>query len=664
MTIAPQRTLLPADRVVALGYCPDCYATGTVALVAPGMRRCRAHLVDQRLLVETTSTGQARLAAPAGSRRRPTYVTGVQTPCVSCAAVGRDKQGLPRDGTGSDPLCIPCWRSRTDRQDTADRRRLVAELRERLDVDEPSGCPACGEPEPVPTCWLCGYSWLAEARAEHEHARALEAAAVATRFAQLAEMTEAQQRVDGLTAWINRLTETLTAFHGGDSWGRPVWLLADLLARNASTRTSRRGRRSALGMVCGVLAVDSDRRSGRRAMPGRAVTAELAGCGDSTRPVTDAWRRAEALGWCVRVEQGRRLTYAERCATGRSQARAVFDIVPLHHGDPAAQAAHIPAALDLLADLLDHARTLLAAAQERVDALDARAGGWVDYREQVRRQQMRRAVAAVRDQARHQATNFRTPHTVSSAMSVYSCLFRGLLISPSIAFRPSHSRQSRRKGGASRSSTRSGVGRGPARSHAVQRPRLAQTPGSASRPSRPRPEWSGWAYNLARAVQGRWKWLRCAPLPRVAATLGAALGPDWTAEALDTWVRQTRTRPLLDEPNNPTAYLRALLDEAMTGPTDPPYPTRRHAEHRRALVLEQQERCRAAREAHQHHDRGAVPPGRRSAAAALAAIRARTPGHLRRAERAALLDAAPLADCAWPAVAQPGAGLPPGLDGS
>ncbi|GAB3866328.1 hypothetical protein GCM10029963_78580 [Micromonospora andamanensis] len=116
MTTALQRTLLPADRVVALGYCPDCYATGAVALVAPGTRRCRAHLVDQRVLVETTSTGQARLAAPAGGRRRPVYATGVQTPCVSCATVGRDKQGLPRDGAGSDPLCIPCWRGRTDRR--------------------------------------------------------------------------------------------------------------------------------------------------------------------------------------------------------------------------------------------------------------------------------------------------------------------------------------------------------------------------------------------------------------------------------------------------------------------------------------------------------------------------------------------------------------------
>uniref|UniRef100_UPI003B3BE536 hypothetical protein n=1 Tax=Micromonospora sp. TaxID=1876 RepID=UPI003B3BE536 len=627
MITAPQTTL-PADRVAALGYCPDCYATGSVTLVVPGARRCQAHLVDQRLLVETTRTGQARLVAPAGARRRPVHPTGLQMPCVACAAAGVDRQGLPRDGEGSDPLCMPCWRGRADRQGAADRHRLVAELRERLDVGEPAGCAACGEPDPVPSCWLCGYSWLAQARADHEHAQALEAAAVATRFALLAETTEAQQRTAALTAWIERITETLAAFHAGDSWGRPVWLLADLLARDAAARSSRRGRPSALGRVGGVMAVDSDRRSGRRAMPGRAATAELAGCGDSTRPVTDAWRRAEALGWCVRVEQGRRLSYAERCATGRSQARAVFDITPVHRGDSAAQAAHIPAALDVLADLLEHARTLLADAQAHVDALAARAGGWVDYRERVRRQQMRQAVTAARDHARDQATNFRTPHTVSQAMSVYSSLSRGLLISPPIAPTPSvDSRQSRRKDGASRSSTRAGVDHGCARPSPVQRPRPAQRHSAAPRPRRARPEWSAWAYGLARAVQGRWAWLRSVPLPRVAATLGAALGRDWTAEALDAWVRRARSRPLLVEPRDPVAYLRSVLEDALTGPDAPPHPAARHTRHQRVLAAMQaavqRERRDQARAAEVQRDQAAARPGWRSPAAeaALAAIR-------------------------------------------
>ena len=672
MIATPRPTTLSPDRVVALGYCPDCYSTGTVSLVVAGQSRCHTHLVDQRLLMEFTGAGQARLAAIPGARRRPLYPTGLQMPCVSCAAAGRDKQGLPRDGEGSEALCWSCWRSRTDRQAARQRQRLVAELRERLDAEGPAGCVACGEPDPVPTCWLCGYSWLAQARADHEHAMALEAAATAARFAQLAEVTEARARVDALTAWTNRLAETVTAFQTGESWGRPVWLLADALARDTAARVSRRGRRSALGRVCAVMAVNADRRSGRRAMPGRAETAELAGC-DSTRPVTDAWRRAEALGWCTRTEQGRRLSYAERCATGRAQARATFDITPLHrgplhHSDPVSRDAYLADALDILAGLLEHARGLLAAAQERVDTLEARTGGWVDYREQVRRRQMRQAVAGVRDQARHQATNFRTPHMVSSAMSVYSCLSRGLLISPSIASAPSGNRQSRRKDGASRSSTRPAVDRGPARSHPVQHPRPPSRLGGASRQARPRPEWSRWAYDLARAIRGRWKWLRRAPLPQVAATLGAALGPDWTAETLDTWVRRARTRPLLAEPDNPTAYLCALLDEAMTGPDEPPNPARRHVEHRRhaamAAAAEAASKLGAARVEWNDRDQVAVSRGRRSAAAeaALAAIRGRTSTRLRRPDRTELLSAS-VEECEWPVVAQPGAGLPTDLEG-
>ncbi|MEU4780768.1 hypothetical protein [Micromonospora sp. NPDC023633] len=57
---------------------------------------------------------------------------------------------------------------------------------------------------------------------------------------------------------------------------------------------------------------------------------------------------------------------------------------------------------------------------------------------------------------------------------------------------------------------------------------------------------------------------------------------------------------------------------------------------------------------------GPHEPGRRSPAAeaALAAIRARTSGHLRRADRTALLHTG--AECDWPEVAQPGAGAPLG----
>lgn len=674
--------VLAPERVAALGFCPDCYATGATVLVVPGQARCRAHLFDPRVLVETARGGQTRLTVPAGARRRIAHPTGVQTPCVPCAAAGRDIQGMPRDGDGSEALCIPCWRGRADRREAAERPRLVAELRQRLqDADAPQSCAACGEPEPVSSCWLCGYSWLAQARADHEHALAVQAhaqaladAAVEQRFAQIAQRAEAEQRVAALAAWIDRLTETLAAFHAGDSWGRPVWQLADLLARDAAARVSRRGRRSALGRVCAVLAVNADRRSGRRAMPGRADTAVLAGCG-STRPVTDAWRRAEALGWHTRTEQGRRLSFVERCATGRGRARTVFDITalhqgPLHRAEPAVQTAHLAAALDVMADLAEHARTLLAAAQDHADELHA--GGWVDYPEQIRRRQMRQAVAAARDHARHQATNFRTPHTVSQAMSVYSSLVRGyLFLSANTSTRASGNRLRRRNNGASRS-PRSGGGRGGSecgRPPHLQRPRPIQEPCAPPRPRR-RPSWTAWAYDLAQALTetDHWRWLRDAPLPRIAATLGATLGPEWTAGALTAWIRHTRTRPLLANPTNPTAYLRAVLEDALTTSAAPPHPARRHTEHRRRLVTAQaataatantttREQWAAREQARQAERDG---PGH-SRHTALAVARAATRGdHTAARTIAATTPPARTTDEDWPHTAQPGSGLPAG----
>ncbi|WP_197699157.1 hypothetical protein [Micromonospora chokoriensis] len=101
-----------------------------------------------------------------------------------------------------------------------------------------------------------------------------------------------------------------------------------------------------------------------------------------------------------------------------------------------------------------------------------------------------------------------------------------------------------------------------------------------------------------------------------------------------------------------------MLEETLTRPAASPHPAARH---RRAVVVEQVAADRRHREAARvDRDQDAVRPGRRSAAAALAAVPARTSGHLRRVDRAALLDAA-TADCDWPQVAQPGQGLPPAL---
>ncbi|PWU52782.1 hypothetical protein DLJ47_18155 [Micromonospora sp. S4605] len=620
------------------------------------------------MLVETTRTGQTRLVAPAGARRRPIYPTGVQEPCVSCAAAGRDTQGLPRDGEGSDPLCIPCWRSRTERE----QRRAAAELRaaalEEMVDDVDQACAACGALEPSPACWLCGYSWLAAARAEFAAEQAAEAAAVEMRFAQLAECTEAEARVAELTAWVQRLNTTIEAFAAGGRRGRAVELLADLLHRDAAARASKRGRPSVLARVAGVLAVDAAARITR---PGRMRTAELAGC--APRTVTNCWARAEALEWMVRTVQGRKLTLDERTALGRSYDRAEFDLAHLGGRDrAAARAGYLPVALLVLDELLQHAVELLQAAQDNVDALHARTGATMDMAAMARCAQLRQAAARARDtalaDAEHlagHALNICHPRVASIGMSVYSCWSRGFGCPPPIVHRDRVGRRTRRRrDGASRSPMRSGAANHEgASSPLLGHPRPPQRACDAPRAPRRTPKWAGWAYALARAVQARWTWLRPAPLPRVAATLGAALSDEWTAEALDDWVHRSRARSLLAAPRDPVAYLRAVLEDAFAGPASPPYPARRHTEHRRALVAvqataqrEHQDAARADRDDRDQAARAERAGCGSARRAALAAARAAARG-----DHATARAISAAAECDWPEVAQPGAGLPPGL---
>ncbi|WP_247686642.1 hypothetical protein [Micromonospora sp. C31] len=675
MMTAPNVTLLAADRVAATGHCPVCAAVGRAVLAAPGRDRCTVHLARPALLVETTRTGQARLVAPAGARRRPVYPTGVQTPCVSCASAGRDTQGLPRDGDGSEPLCIPCWRSRTERE----QRRQAAELRAGVlhDVDDVvEGCAACGEWEPSPACWLCGYSWLAaireEAALEQEAEQATAAAvvqaervAVEVRFGQLAEITEAEQRVAELTAWVQRLREVIEAFAAGRRRGRAVVHLADLLARQASAKASKRGRPSVLARVAGVLAVDANARITR---PGRLRTAELADC--QPRTVTGCWARAEALEWMERTAQGRRLSMEERTRLGRTYDRAEFDLAPLGGRERAvAREPYLPVALLVIEGLLAHAVALLEAAQDDVDALHARTGAVMDMQAMARRAQLRQAVATARDTAiegaedlaRH-ALNICHPRAASTGMSVYSWLVvRGS--QPPTITHPRSVGPSRRENGASRSPTK----RVP---RSVRRPRPIERACTPSRASR-RPDWMQWgAYDLARAAQRAWPWLENVPLPRVAATLGSRLGPGWTMPVLLDWIERSRGgRELLDTPMQPLGYLRSLLDESLTGNVEPPHPARRYDEHRaqvaaarRRDVVDQAAAAAAARDAARAEwdsreqarqaERAGPGAGRH---AALAAARAAARGDHATA-RAIAADAQD-----WPAVAQPGAGLPSAL---
>lgn len=656
---------LAAERVVASGHCPVCAARGRAVLAAPGHTRCTVHMGRSPVWVETTSTGQTRLTVPAGARRRIIHPTGVQTPCVSCASAGRDTQGLPRDGDGSEALCMSCWRARTD----AARRRHAAEVRAAaLDVvDVAPVCAACGEPDPSPVCWLCGWSWLAQARADHEHAQELEAAAVEMRFAQLVECTEAEARVAELTAWVDRLRTSIEAFATGGRRGRAVDLLADLLHRDAAARVSKRGRPSVLARVAGVLAVDAAARITR---PGRARTAELAGC--APRTVTDCWARAEALEWMQRTVQGRKLTLHERTALGRSYDRAEFDLAHLGGRDRAvARAGYLPAALLVLHDLLQHAEALLHAAQDDVDALHARTGTTMDMAATARRAHLRAAVARARETALADAEhlaghtlNICHPRAASTGMSVYSCWSRGL-VQPPHNTHPTSGDPSRGNSGASRSPTRGSGG-----AHRVARPRTGQSECANPR-RRPRPDWHDWAYPLARNAQQAWQWLQGVPLPRVAATLGARLGPAWTIEAvLETVDRSRGGRELLDAPERPLGYLVALLDAALTGGHELPRPARRHEEHlqeaadtRRRDVVGQAAAAASAREATRaqwaareqaRQDERAGPGTGRHAALAAARAAGRGDHTATRAIAVADVDE-------WPNVAQPGAGLPSGI---
>jgi len=629
--------------------------------------------------VETTRVGQVRLALP-GIPRQP-HPTGVQVPCARCAAAGVDKLGVPFRFRGDPtPLCMPCWRGEQQRRARRDRQELAELLWEGIgEAEAAAACQACGAPDPVPDCWLCGHSWLAAAQAEHERELAAQTTTVDAEFARIQARTEAEDRVAWLSGWIDRCQAMLTAYRAGGGRGRPVELLADLLARDAAARTSERGRPSALPRVAAILALDSDWRSGRRALPGRARTATLAGCCE--RAVTSAWRRATAvLGWAVRTRQGRRLTLEERTTLGRWNDRAEYDLQPLHRGDRVTRARYLPAALAVFGELLEHAADLLRQAQDDLDELRARTGRVTDWPEQARRARLRLAAARAKSittplEAAALTANICSPHTVSKGECVSSCSYWGLRFSPpnmihsvKCQARP-HS--GRGNYGASRSPTRGGQGDLDSsgltvgkhrRSSSLQHPRTHYAQCGAP-PSRPRkaPSWAVWAYPLARELRTRWVWLAGVNLTWVAATLGAALGPDWTAEQLVTYVRDRRGRALLDSPAAPVAYLKAVLADLLgEAAYEPPAPARA-VEARRARVEDQAaalRQRRAERDSEAEARDAAATPGHTNPD--VAALRARLPRGRRRPELAARIDNAYQAEIeGWPEVRQPGSGLPP-----
>lgn len=579
---------------------------------------------------------------------RQPHPTGQQEPCTACASAGITRQGVSRAGPGSDPLCQSCWLGRQEREARAELRRQLAEVWDEVgELDTDTSCQACGAPEPVSSCWLCGYSYLAAARAEYEREQAARQVAEAALQDRIQTRTETEDRVADLTAWIERLRMVLAAFVAGRRQGRAVELVADLLARLAVTRTSSRGRPPKTPYVGAVVAADSNWQSGRRGMPGRERTAWLVGCSD--RAVYDGWQRIAEVQWAKRVRIGGRNSLERRLEVGRSNDRAEFDIAQLHRSivDPATRATYIPQALAVLGELLAHAEALLAQEQDQLDALRARTETWTDWAERVRRLQLRQAVARVQEAITDPALSTRIfcrSHTVSRGEYLSSCSYWGFSHPPKIMIQSAEGTgvpAEGRKGASRAPTTEAGQSCGSPR---LQRPRTLQREGGRSRLA---PEWASWAYPLARELRKRWRWLVDEPLPRVAATLGAALGPDWTVEQLVAYVRRQRHRPVLDNPARPLAYLRTLLAESMVGEQEPPSEARVATMARRADVRGQAAELRVAQAA------------ARAGEVALAV--AVVPGHTNpevRALRQRWATRAPAEADDWPEVRRPGSGCP------
>jgi len=430
--------VLPLGLGPLLGWCLACHGAGRfVPAVDAGLRACQAHLrllprrgVSAGQLVLDVVVGVVPAALGAG------HAAGEQQPCTDCVAAGMPwpRQGLSGRTPGDlMPLCLPCWRSRTDRARRSDGRRglsaeesgWLAELAEQL------ACEVCGpKAPPVPReellppgavaakrrwrrldkargqqprsprrsgCWRCEDTvWLQAAREVHEADQAA-AAADAARVDELrVEHRAAVQRVERarrqlrtLTAWHERTAGVLKAMprlvktgsrgrlqvkQGAGARSRPWAFLAEFLARDAAERQERglssRGRPSKLPQVVAVMAIAASFESGRDSMAGLHWTAAFAGVGKRT--VTTGWARTVQLGVTRRVRRGRILTLAERETLGRHRERAAYDFTALYRS-PVDRRPYLGAAALVLAQVLERAVQLGDEHQGLVDDAVAEA---------------------------------------------------------------------------------------------------------------------------------------------------------------------------------------------------------------------------------------------------------------------------------------------------
>ncbi|GAA2532329.1 hypothetical protein [Pilimelia columellifera] len=614
------------------------------------------------------------MALRVGAEHRARYATGQQESCAACLAAGvpRPRMGVSYRVAGDPrPLCLPCWDGEQRRAEHAqlwEHASVLDELREQM------ACQACGRHDSPASCWLCGYDWLAVARAQFEADQAAAARNAArqaelddARLRALGAVTCAERQLAAVRAWRDRLAACLDQVDIDDGGtvtagpqARAVFLLADFLARHHRARAEAGavggpGRPSKFPAVAAVMAVDADWRSGRRSMAGLERTAMLAGCG--TAVVTRGWAHAVAVGWAHRTVAGGRCSRAERVATGRWNRRSVYDLRPLQRADPAAYLPRVPQALRVLAELLEYAgvlvdehQALLADARAKADHAERAAGvqmpatpaqqgvAAADRRAQRTGQHTPTTAQTARDQAKH-LSNKDDPHMVTKGENLSSCPYLGLFFSPGNqltltgpAGRPRRGRgtgQEHKR--ASRSSTeRSGRG-GWSGSLPAQRPRTDQWQSRPSRARRRAPAWAGWAFPLARTLRERWEFLYDVPLAQVAAVLGARLSQDWSADDLVRYV-QAHVGVMVYErgrSHSPLRYLIALINRALNA-AKPPLPCAAHTAASRAAAVNERAATAASMAARRvEWDRqaavatAATGAGRAAARAALAAIAAR-----------------------------------------
>jgi hypothetical protein len=373
--------------------------------------------------------------------------------------------------------------------------------------------------------------------------------------AQVAERRQAEREAQRWREQASRTREAITA-------GRPVLLVAAALRLQERARTSARGRPSLGGHVAAMMAVSGERRSGNRARPGRACTAQLVGI--SEQAVTVHWRHLERLGWCTRTVRGGAVSFRRRIVEGHANDRAEWRIALPHRiltgGGLTGPGGLLDRATAVLTELAERAEALADAAQVRAEAVAAELV--VLGAPQARPAELHRC-------------NLLLPPGGTQGSNQSSC-YLGFVL-------PAHAIIARYVPGSVRPSGRGGASRPAAartrrRSPSLERPR---------KPYRMCPR----ALDLARALcapDGLILAVRRAPVVQVAAVLRRFAG--WTVEdvlaaaearlvargAGRTWTPPNRAR-------RPAAWLRWLLADA--DPVTPPVQVRRASELQRAEQL-------------------------------------------------------------------------------